>query len=115
MILVAVAAFLPWVSILGFGIVGIRGDGQITLACATVGLVVLLLQVRRAGGAQSRPLRIVAYVAAGLATLIGLIDMNGAAAIGLYMTLFGAIGWLGALIWDTAERRREAGIAPQIG
>lgn len=108
MLVVAVAAFLPWVSLFGLGILGIKGDGRVTLVCAAVGLIVLALRTRRSDGEQPVALRVVAYAAAVVAALVGFGDMNGAAAIGLYLTLFGAIGWLGALVWDGVERRREA-------
>jgi hypothetical protein len=32
--------------------------------------------------------------------LVALLDMNGAAAIGLYLTLFGGIGWLVGAVWE---------------
>lgn len=112
MVVVAVAAFLPWVSIFGIGVLGIEGDGQVTLVCAIIGLIVLALRTRRSDGEQPVALRVVAYVAAVIAVFIGLADMNGAAAIGLYLTLFGALGWLASLVWDGVERRRAAGPSP---
>ena len=36
-LVVALAAFLPWVSIFGIGVSGIEGDGVITLAMAVAG------------------------------------------------------------------------------
>jgi hypothetical protein len=42
--------------------------------------------------------------------LVGLIDMNGAAAIGLYLTLFAGIAWLVGAIWEISSRR--PGVAP---
>ena len=94
-LVVALAAFLPWVSILGFSVSGINGDGVITLILALLGAVSLatrtglLEQVKiphKAGAIAS-------LVFAVLVALIGLLDMNGAAAIGLYLTLFGGIAW----------------------
>lgn len=107
MLVVAIAAFLPWVSIFGIGVTGIKGDGQITLVCAVIGLVLLALQTRSADGAQRTALRVIAYAAAVVALLVGLFDMNGAAAIGLYLTLFAAVGWVGSLVWDGMERKKQ--------
>ena len=108
MLVVALAAFLPWVSLFGIGIRGIEGDGQITLVCAIMGLV-LLAVATRSEGTPPIVLRVLAYATAVVVALIGITDMNGAAAIGLYLTLFGGIGWLGALVWDGMERGRAAG------
>jgi hypothetical protein len=108
MLVVALAAFLPWVSIFGLGIVGIRGDGKVTLFCAIVGLVLLALGTRSDDLPQKRILRVVAYIAAVVAALVGFGDMNGAAAIGLYLTLFGSIGWIIALVWNGIERKKLA-------
>lgn len=108
MLVVALAAFLPWVSIFGIGVVGIKGDGQITLVCAVVGLGLVALGSRHADQKQGRAIRIPAYVAAGIAALVGFGDMNGAAAIGLYLTLFGSVAWIGALVWDGMERKKAA-------
>ena len=110
MVVVAIAAFLPWVSIFGFGVRGIEGDGQITLVCARLGLG-LLAAATRSQAPQNKVLRVLAFAAAAIVTLIGLTDMNGAAAIGLYLTLFGGIGWLAALIWDGMEAKKGDGAA----
>src|SRR5687767_3980952 len=40
-IVVALAAFLPWVSVFGFSVSGIRGDGLITLILAVLGALSL--------------------------------------------------------------------------
>jgi hypothetical protein len=96
MLVVAVAAFLPWVSLFGLSKSGIEGDGAITLVCALVGLVVLWLRARL-------PRRLVVGVlltGAAITTLVGVVDMNSAAAMGLYLTLFGGIAWLAGVIWD---------------
>lgn len=109
MLVVAIAAFLPWVSIFGIGVTGIEGDGQITLVCAVIGLVLLALQARSADGAQRTVLRVIAYAAAIVALLVALFDMNGAAAIGLYLTLFASVGWVGSLVWHGIERKQRMG------
>jgi hypothetical protein len=107
MLVVALAAFLPWVSIFGIGVVGIRGDGQVTLICAIIGLALLVISTR-ADGPSKTWMRVVAYVVAGIAVFVGVGDMNGAAAMGLYLTLFGSVGWVACLVWDGMERKKMA-------
>lgn len=101
-LVIALAAFLPWVALFGISVTGIHGDGVITLIAALAGLVVLALTtgvvgVERTPGKLSQ---ISLVVLAAVVALIGFIDMNGAAAIGLYLTLFGGIGWLVGAIWQ---------------
>ena len=114
-LVVVVAAFLPWVSVFGFGISGIRGDGVITLVLALVGGVALA--VRTGLLAQLRiPARaglITSLVCAVLVALIGLLDMNGAAAIGLYLTLFAGIAWVVGSVLELKDAKAESGTAPQ--
>jgi hypothetical protein len=107
MLVVALAAFLPWVSLFGIGVVGIRGDGQVTLICAIIGLALLAVSTRT-DAAPKLWLRVVAYIAAGISAFVGFGDMNGAAAIGLYLTLFASVGWVACLIWDGIERKKTA-------
>ena len=95
-VVIALAAFLPWVSVFGFSVSGIRGDGVITLILALLGAASLatrtglLEQVK----VSDKVGMVTSLVLAALVTLIGLLDMNGAAAIGLYLTLFGGIAWV---------------------
>lgn len=99
---VILGAFLPWVSILGISVRGIDGDGVITLVLALAGAVILVL-TSGVVGASRRPGRtsqVVLLVLAAIVALIGLFDMNGAAAMGLYLTLFGGIGWVVGAIWQ---------------
>ncbi|WP_210649834.1 hypothetical protein [Nocardioides sp. SYSU D00065] len=114
-VVVAVAAFLPWVSVFGFGVAGIRGDGVITLVLALVGGVALA--VRTGLLPQQRiPARaglIASLVCAVLVALIGLLDMNGAAAIGLYLTLFAGIAWVVGSVLELKDAKTESGAAPQ--
>ena len=108
MLVVAVSAFLPWVSILGISVSGIEGDGAITLTCALAGLAALWLRDR-----LPRKVAVgVLWAGAAVTTLVALVDMNGAAAIGLYLTLFGGIGWIGALVWERSRREPEVVEAP---
>ena len=113
-IVVAVAAFLPWVSILGFSVSGIRGDGMITLILAIVGAVALAIRTGMLGEARipERAGLITSLVLAVLVALIGLVDMNGAAAIGLYLTLFGGIAWVVGAALELKDAREGAALKP---
>lgn len=85
--LVAVAAFLPWVSVLGFTKTGVDGDGVPTLILALVGLA--LISRRWLGWIGQ-------ILPAGIVAAIAIDDLNNAgnfAAIGLYLTLVGGPVW----------------------
>lgn len=104
----AIAAFLPWVSVFGIGATGVQaGDGWITLFLAVVGGIVLMLTSpafkpdRQPGKAP----QITLIVLAGLVTLVGIADMNGAAAIGLYLTLFAGLAWVGGAVWTLVAEK----------
>jgi hypothetical protein len=79
MLVVAVGAFLPWVSLLGINAYGIQGDGAITLILAVAGIV-----------------------------LLGLNDTTNFAAIGIYLTLLGGIAWIVGAGWQLGLRTRPA-------
>lgn len=98
----AIAAFLPWASIFAISIRGIDGDGKITLVCAIVGAILLALHTGLIGSNRLNGKRyyIPAYIAAGIVALVGIFDMNGVSAIGLYLTLFAGIAWVVALFWE---------------
>jgi hypothetical protein len=101
-LVVVLAAFLPWVSLLGVSAIGVEGDGVITLVLAVAGGIVLALTTGLVGK-QKTPgkwSQISLLVLAVLVALIGLIDMNGAAAMGLYLTLFGGIAWVVGAAWQ---------------
>lgn len=113
MIVVAVSAFLPWVAIFGISVTGIEGDGAITLVCALVGLAALALHSWNRGVRVGRTaMLIVSGIAGGITALVGLIDMNGAAAIGLYLTLLAGIAWVVAVIWDVRAGRSSSAVGP---
>jgi hypothetical protein len=100
-----IAAFLPWVSIFGITAMGIEGDGVITLILGLAGATILLLTAGVFGAeakTPAKPINITLIVLAALVTLIALIDMNGAAAVGLYLTLFAGMAWLAGAIWHMA-------------
>jgi hypothetical protein len=98
----AVAAFLPWVSILGISRLGIDGDGVLTLIIAVAGAIVLAVTTGLVGKARvpGKASQIVLLVLAILTALIGLVDMNGAAALGLYLTFFAGVGWTVGAAWQ---------------
>ena len=99
---IALAAFLPWASIFGISANGISGDGQITLVVALVALAALATQTGLTGDfTLSRKLVLTAAIlCAGVATLVGLFDMNEFAAIGLYLTLLAGIVMAAAIVWE---------------
>jgi hypothetical protein len=108
-LVVALAAFLPWVSVFGISALGVQGDGVITLVLATVGGVVLgmtsgLFGREKVPGKKSQ---ITLLVFAAVVALIGLIDMNGAAAIGLYLTLFGGVAWVVGAAWQLSSAKQN--------
>ena len=100
-VMVALGAFLPWATVSFFGSVsGIDGDGKLTLVCA-IAIGVMF-------GLWKRPALIVAAVIAGIALIVGildLIDVGRAAAefggvvdaspgIGLFLTVLAALAAL---------------------
>lgn len=118
MLVVGLAAFLPWVSILGIGAIGIEGDGVLTLVLALAGAVILAMTTGLVGSPRTpgRASQIALLVLAVLAALIALLDMNGAAAIGLYLTLLGGIAWVVGAAWQlslTKQARTSPADGPQ--
>lgn len=114
-LVVALAAFLPWVSVFGVGVSGMQGDGVITFVLALVGGVVLALTAgafgeQKAAGKKSQ---ISLLVLAVVVALIGLLDMNGAAAIGLYLTLLGGVAWVVGAAWQLGAATNDAATAEE--
>lgn len=106
---VVLGAFLPWVSIFGISVAGIKKDGAITLAIAVVGLVVFA--AHRLARRPSRKSMLVVEIAGGaLVALIAVIDLNGLAAGGLYLTLLSGIGWAVAAFIARRETPTPAGV-----
>ncbi len=106
-----IAAFLPWVSILGVSAIGIEGDGVITLLLGLAGATILLLTAGVFGAeakAPAKAINITLIVLAALVTLIALVDMNGAAAVELYLTLFAGMAWIAGAIWHMAMAAKVA-------
>jgi hypothetical protein len=109
-LVVALGAFLPWVSIFGVSVRGIEGDGVITLALAVVGGIVLALTTGLFGTQKvpGKKSQISLLVLAILVALIGLMGMSGVAAIGLYLTLFGGIAWVVGAAWQLSMSKQNA-------
>jgi hypothetical protein len=118
-LVVALAAFLPWVSVFGISVSGIRGDGVLTLILALLGAASLATRTGLLDQLKipAKVGLISSMVFAALVALIGLFDMNGAAAIGLYLTLFGGIAWVVGAVWEfrTAGATTPATEAPTEG
>ena len=114
MVVVAVAAFLPWVSLFGISKIGISGDGAVTLALAIAGGVVMAFTTGVVGADRSpgKGSRITLLVLASVVAIIALADMNGVAAIGLYLTLLGGIAWVVGAAWDLSTKRSAPDTAP---
>jgi hypothetical protein len=109
-LVVALAAFLPWVSIFGVSVRGIEGDGVITLFLAVAGGIVLALSTVLFGKQKGpgKKSQIPLLVLATLVSLIALIAMSGAAASGLYLTLFGGIAWVVGAAWQLSISKQSA-------
>ncbi|WP_028651642.1 hypothetical protein [Nocardioides halotolerans] len=107
-LVIALAAFLPWVSLLGVSALGIEGDGVITLVLAVAGAIVLALTTGLIGKKKNpgKWSQISLLVLAILVALVGLIDMNGAAAIGLYLTFFGGVAWVVGAAWQLSASKK---------
>lgn len=116
-LVVFVAAFLPWVSIMGFGALGIEGDGVITLVMAGAGAGILAATTGLFGEPRTpgKASQIVLLVLAVLVALIGLLDMNGAAAIGLYLTLLAGVAWVVGAAWQLSLAKEAPPAAPATG
>lgn len=112
-LVVALAAFLPWASVFGISVRGIEGDGVITLVLAIAGGIVFALTTPIFDAAKTAGKRsqISLLVLAVLVALIGLFDMNGAAAMGLYLTLFGGIAWVVGAAWQLSLSKQAATVA----
>jgi hypothetical protein len=95
---IVIGAFLPWVQILGLGVAGTNGDGQITLF---LGVVIVLVSVtpKRWGA-------IVATIAGAICAFVAFADMTNVAGSGIYLTLAG--GLVAAITGIVAIRRPAA-------
>jgi len=112
---VLIAAFLPWVSLWGMNAYGIEGDGVITLVLSIAALVILALSTELLGAPKipTKVGNIIVLVAGGLISLVGLIDMNRAAAIGLFLTLLGGLAMVGGAVWQLILSNQASNTPPQ--
>lgn len=122
MLVVILAGFLPWVSFLGVTLIGIRGDGVLTTGFAAAGIVILVWTTGLVGAPRTpgRVSQVALLVLASLVALVGLLDMNGAAAIGLYLTMFAGIAWVIGAVWQLtlsrqAQKERAADPGMEVG
>jgi hypothetical protein len=110
-IVIAVAAFLPWVSLFGVYRIGLQGDGALTIIIAGIALATLAAQ------AWSRVVLMpivgvdtVLTTAATVCLLISAVHMNQYAALGLWTTLIASVAMTAvagfALARDLALGRR---------
>lgn len=101
-LVVAVAAFFPWISIFGITAIGVEGDGVITLLLAIAGGALLAVTTGLVGAPRTpnRGTQIALVALAGVVVLIALLDMNEFAAFGLYLTLLGGIAWVVGAAWE---------------
>ena len=86
-IIAAVGSVLPWATILGTSIGGLQGDGTITLLLAIVAAGIALIEPDVVEKWNSA----IVGVCGVLIVLIGVIDLTGAAAIGLFLTIVGGL------------------------
>ncbi len=112
-LVVALSAFLPWVSLFGYSVNGISGDGVLTLILALLGAAALAARTGLLGSVKipEKAGLIASLVFAALVALIGFLDMNGAAAIGLYLTLFAGVAWVVGAILELKTAKQET-VAP---
>jgi hypothetical protein len=105
-VVTALAAFLPWASLFGISKLGIEGDGAITLVIALIGAVLMLATtpVVREGRTPGKAVKITQLVGAILVVLVGIVDMSGVSAIGLYLTFFAGIAWVVGSTWELAAK-----------
>lgn len=103
-LVVFVSAFLPWASVWNHNILGVQGDGIITLILAVIGAGVFLLGNDFLFPAMMprKIADITLVVLAGLTALLALIstvNIGSFASIGVYFTLFAAIAWTVGAVW----------------
>ncbi|WP_019877374.1 hypothetical protein [Sporichthya polymorpha] len=110
MVVVAIAAFLPWVSVFGLSVAGIEGDGKLTLLAALAGLAALAFGTDVIGRRKlPQPAYVaVSGIAGAIVAIVAIADLNEFAAFGLYLTLFGGVAWAAALGWEFLAGRKAA-------
>src|SRR5262245_31508051 len=84
---VAIASFLPWANVLGISISGVQGDGIITLILAAFGAAFAIFNRPR----RAKWAKVFQTTLAAFAVLVAGYHLGGFAAVGVYLTFFGAI------------------------
>lgn len=83
----AVGSFLPWASAFGTTVIGVNGDGLITLV---LGVIAGAIAYRMPLSNRDTNLLATAGIGA-LVAIVGLYDATGIAAIGVYITIIGGL------------------------
>ncbi len=111
---IALAAFLPWVSIFGISANGISGDGKITLLLALAALFAFASQTGLTGEFTLAPKVVlgISIACAAIALFVAIADMNEFAAIGLYLTLIAGIVMAAAIVWEIRLGRGVSAAEP---
>lgn len=88
--IVVLGAFLPWYTFLGISVLGIEGDGLITLVLGFIaaGLVWYLTSLKRLAGAS--------MALGSIITLVGLYHLTNISGVGVYLTVLGGSMLVGA-------------------
>lgn len=81
----AIGAFLPWYTVLGVSVMGVEGDGLITLAIAILigGLVLVRDWTAR--------IMLVSGIGGLIITFVGLYHLTNVSGSGVYLTIVGGI------------------------
>jgi len=99
-----VGAFLPWASVFGVSVVGIEGDGQITLAVCLISLALTAWRTRRTRARPGRVRFYVPQVVLGAVVLfVGLADWTRFASVGIYLTTAAGAAIVGAALHGLAQ------------
>ena len=82
---------------------------MITLALAVMGGILIAVTTGLFGREKTpgKKSQIGLVALAIIVALVGLLDMNGAAAIGLYLTLFGGVAWVVSAAWQLSLSKRQ--------
>lgn len=103
------AAFLPWASVLGISVAGIRRR-PVHARSRVLGLLLALF-----GQLPGRVFGVVQALAGGLVFGVGIADQNEFAAIGLYLTLLAGAVWSVVGLAAASDRVRLGPAFPRAG
>lgn len=124
-LVIFISAFLPWASVWDYTLLGVEGDGIITLVLAVAGAVVFLIgsDLLFPAKMNRKAADITLVVLSGLTVLISIFvtaNIGSFASIGVYFTLIAGVGWAVCAIWHlmamlNATKAQQAGPAPAPG